>query len=1379
MNLADSEGQPLLKRQKRMFSWLASKKVPPVPSPDERRTYPNNYANFISRTFFWWLIPMLNVGYKRTLQAEDMYKLNYEQRIEYMYKKFSENLQKTAPKEYAKRQKKASNDERPLQEPIEGSFNQIPVTGMVVARVLLQTFWVEYTIAAIELTVANICSALSPLLQKALTNFVERRVYGLEPSVAKGVGYSIGCCLIVLFDGIFINHFFNRSMSVGAKVRAVLTKAILEKSYRLDSEGHHKFSTSKLTALMGTDLNRVDMALGFFPLGVFAPIPTVISIVLLVINIGVSSLVGIAMFIVSVVSIGLAIKSLLALRTSINKYTDKRVGLTKELVKDFKVIKFYSWEDSYEARIFLTRRKEMSFVYKMQSTRNYFIAYANSLPTISSMLAFCVLYAVDSTRSVGAVFSSLSLFQGLAMQFNLVPLVIATSTDMFVAFGRVAELFSCNEVPIDGIPSKPLDDEKLAIKVVDASFDWDTFEDDPNSDDEEDANKKKKKGHFWSKKKKEVEVDLTKAVTEVDREMASDSDTPTAGASESFQGLHNINLDIRKGEFIVVTGQIGSGKSSLLSALSGFMPKTKGEVYDNGDVLLCGSPWVENTTVRKNILFGSPLNESKYQEVIEACCLEDDLKLLPGGDNTEVGERGVTLSGGQKARLCLARAVYAERDIILLDDVLSAVDAKVGKTIIDKCLMGLLANKTRILATHQLSLISAADRMIFMDNSGALDVGSLDELLNRNTAFADLMEMSKKTEAKRKEGKKAEEELELKKVKTLKDLKEVKITKDEEKAVNRIKLDVFTNYLEFGSGIFGKSYLPLLILTMTIATFLSIFTNNWLAYWQENRFPSLTSGAYIGIYVMLAVLSIVFLTLEYWMMVYLSNNAARNLNLHATKALLHVPMSYIDTTPMGRILNRFTKDTDVCDNEMIEDYRLFINPFCQIVGITILCICYLPWFAIAVPPLAVVYIAIAGYYQASAREVKRLEAVQRSFVFTHFGESLGGMDTIKAYGATTRFLDGLNTRIDNQNEAYFITISNQRFLAIHLDTVATAFSLVICLLCCFRVFNISAASTGLLLTYVLNMAGLLSLMLRAFTQIENQMNSVERLNSYAKALPQEAAYHKPETSPPPTWPEHGEIVFDDVYLRYRPELPYVLKGVDLKANPGERIGFCGRTGAGKSTIMQCLYRLTEFEGHIYIDGVDIKTLGLNELRSKLSIIPQEPVLFTGSIRSNLDPFEEKTDEELWDALRRAGLIEDAELQTTKKQVKGDDNMHKFHLDQFVEDEGTNFSLGERQLITLARALVRDAKILILDEATSSVDYSTDSKVQKTIAKEFSTCTILCIAHRLKTILDYDRIAVVSAGEIVELDTPIALYKNGGSFREMCDQSSIGIDDFKS
>lgn len=1384
--------------QKRLLTPLLLKKVPPVPEEHGRREYPtiNNPLVWI---FFFWLWPVMRVGYKRTLEPNDLYRLNSKIQVETMAARFErifmKNLAKDQDAYIAIRAKSRGETLETSSVDRRTDLLDYEPSNTLCLRSVLSTFRTQYILGCIGMGLGLACATCNPLVSKELIHFVQLKALEMNVNMGHGVGYAIGVSAMVLVGSMLQNLGFYMTTMTGAQIRGMFTKLLLDKSFKLSARSRKRFPASKATSLMSTDVSRIDLGVGFSPWLIMFPIPMGISIGVLVYNLKASAMVGVGIMFFFLFVFGGLGSLLFVFRTRATKLTDLRVGYMKEVLNNLRMIKFYSWEVPYFKRIQDTRNNEMSNLMKMEVTRGVIISIASTLTLISSFAAFMVLYATasPSQRNPATIFSSVALFNLLASTFIVLPLSIASGTDAFIGLKRVGQYLAAEEIEEDEermttVNEKvDLDDRKIAIDVDNATFEWEIF--DIDSDDEEKSKKedltkeqKKQKKKEAKEKKARMKLKRQGLLVEEPKEMPAAFD------------LKNIDFTVRKGEFMVITGPIGSGKSSLLWALQGLMKRLSGSVKLNGSMTICGVPWIQNSTLRENIIFNSEYDEKWYNKVIYACCLQADLDILPAGDQTEIGERGITLSGGQKARVSLARAVYANADIILLDDVLSAVDSKVGRHIMDECFLGLLAGKTRILATHQLSLIGSADRVIYLKD-GSFFMGTLAGLLELNEDFKKLMAFSMRQADKDDDDESdTEEEGELHGSMLLKHSTRVsarrddnsskedgKLMTEEFKSVNAISWNVYKRYIGTGASGFKFGWVIPVALTGTVlSVFFTLFTNTWLSFWLEYKFKSKTDNFYIALYAVFTFLAVFTTIFQFCGIIAIMNRASRILNIRAVHRVLYVPMSYMDTTPMGRIINRFTKDTDVLDNEMGDRIAMIVFFFSFICGILILCIIYLPWFAIAVPIFVIVFAGFFNFYQASGREIKRVEAVQRSYVYNNFNETLTGMDTIKSYRKELVFADKNNSLIDRMNEAYFITVTNQRWLEVNLTAIATVFALVVSFLCVFRVFKISASSVGLLLSFVLDIAGMVSMLVVIFTEADQDMNSAERILEYTSDIPQEAPYTISETCPPPEWPQTGQIRFENVTMSYRPGLPPVLKNFNADVKPNEKIGVCGRTGAGKSSIMIALYRIVELSGgKIEIDGIDVLTLGLNNLRSKLSIIPQDPVLFRGTVRSNLDPFEERSDDELWDILRRARIIEEKDLEKIRVQSKDSEDLHKFHLDRTVEAEGENFSLGEKQMIAFARALVRGTKILILDEATSSVDYATDSKIQSAIIDEFSNCTILCIAHRLKTVLNYDRIMVLDQGEIKEFDTPLNLFNSRKSlFRQMCEKSKIKALDFK-
>lgn len=790
--------------------------------------------------------------------------------------------------------------------------------------------------------------------------------------------------------------------------------------------------------------------------------------------------------------------------------------------------------------------------------------------------------------------------------------------------------------------------------------------------------------------------------------------------------------------------------------------------------------------------------------------------MLPNGDMTEIGERGITISGGQKQRLNIARAIYFDADIVLMDDPLSAVDAHVGRHIFDNAILGLLKDKCRILATHQLWVLSRCDRIIWMEHGRIRAIDTFDNLMKNNVGFQQMMEsteIEKKDEAGLvpiNEGRDAGNGGQKKR-------KGAGLMQAEERAVASVPWSTYAAYVRASGTILNA---PFIIALLLLAQGSNITTSLWLSYWTSDKF-GFPTGTYIGVYAGLGAVQAILMFLFSFCLTVFGTRASKTMLRRAMTRVLRAPMAFFDTTPLGRITNRFSRDVDVMDNNLTDAMRMYFFTLSTILSVFALIIAFFHYFAIALVPLTVLFLLAASYYRASAREVKRFESVLRSNVFAKFGEGLSGTACIRAYGLRDRFVSELRDAIDDMNSAYYLTFSNQRWLAVRLDLIGNLLVLTTGILVVTSRFSVDPSIGGLVLSYILAIVQMIQFTVRQLAEVENGMNAVERLHYYGTQLEEEAPLHTVDV--PPSWPDKGEIVFDKVEMRYRPGLPLVLRGLSLHVMGGERIGIVGRTGAGKSSIVSTLFRLVELSGgHITVDGLDISTLGLGDLRSRLAIIPQDPTLFRGTVRSNLDPFGEHRDLELWSALRQANLVpEEAdsakpEAETAPSAPSSSSSSSSssaaavavsptsrqptaggvtaaaagaatpttgpriIHLDTVVEEDGLNFSLGQRQLMALARALVRNSRIIVCDEATSSVDAETDDRIQATIATAFRGRTLLCIAHRLRTIIGYDRICVLDKGEIAELGTPLELWSKpgGGIFRSMCDRSGIRGEDIR-
>ncbi|KAL9932849.1 hypothetical protein V8E36_008104 [Tilletia maclaganii] len=875
--------------------------------------------------------------------------------------------------------------------------------------------------------------------------------------------------------------------------------------------------------------------------------------------------------------------------------------------------------------------------------------------------------------------------------------------------------------------------------------------------------------------------------------------------------LHDVDLQIPRGELVAVVGRIGSGKSSLLSALAGEMRKQRGTVSFGGTVAyVAQQSWIQNLTFKQNILFGLSEEDDpgRYARVVEVCALEHDIELLPHGDRSEIGEQGVNLSGGQKARVSLARAAYYDADVCLLDDPLSAVDPHVGRHLMHKCIMEFMHGKTRLLVTHQLWALPLVDRILVMDDGKVVEQGTYSDLVSRpGGVFAALIEehgIKESAEQKDEEQEDKAEQAALppppaassssaKKPKAggRDDAAVAALMTDEEREVGAVSLKVYWRYLASAGSAW---WAPVLLSLMTLIQIAQIGNNLLLRYWSDDSIPGWKQGQYMGLYAGFGVAQAVFVFMGSFGVSLAGFYASLSLFKRSLGGVLNSPISFHETTPTGRIVNRLSKDVDTLDMQLPSNLFQFGNQLWTVLGTIGLVIYSYNWLGVMFPPLIIIYTIVQAYYRRTSREAKRLDSILRSKLYASFGETLTGLASIRAFRAQSRFVRMNESNIDYNNRAYYLTIAVQRWLSVRMDFLGNVLVLGIGLAAVGFRSSISPAVLGVALTYTLQITQSLSQMVQQLAQVEQDFNVVERVLYYTD-LPPEGPKLLPKDPPEERWPIQGTIEFRNVQLRYRPNLPLVLKGVSFTVRPGERVGVVGRTGAGKSSILVALWRLAPLAGgQILIDGLDITQVGFETLRKRVCVVPQDSVIFDHSLRFNVDPTGRATDAEMNAALRQVGLIveggpssgEGSGEPSVLSHGGGDGGAaavpvaaptkqaRKFTLDMPCRED--SFSAGQRQLIALARAIVKNTKVLALDEATSSADVESDATIQRWIAKHMDR-TLICIAHRLNTICFYDRVLVMDKGEVAEFDAPLTLFDRPDSiFRSMCDAAKITRDD---
>ncbi|XP_076438353.1 ATP-binding cassette sub-family C member 3-like [Babylonia areolata] len=1115
--------------------------------------------------------------------------------------------------------------------------------------------------------------------------------------------------------------------NMGMKIKTALVASVYRKALTMNSQAHRQFTTGAIVNFMAVDCQKLQSVSAQLWVLVSAPLQICLAFYFLSVKLGPSFLVGVAVLLVLAplnLRVAVAVRQYQARQLLLK---DQRLKMMNELLSGIKVIKLSAWEESFLQRVTEIRDNEIRCLRKVALFNTISVFNWICSPILMTMGTLLTYTFVSDRGSLdpGTAFVALSLFNIMKQPMNSLPNCISELVQSHVCLKRLRNFLSCDDLKSSDVCHNAA--EGVAIQVKNGTFTWDTG-------------------------------------------------SPPA--------LSRLQLEVTPGQLVAVIGPVGAGKSSLLSALLGEMLKVKGTVSLKGTVAYVPQQaWIQNRTLRDCVLFDNPVNSKRYRKVVRACALQTDIDALPAGHATEIGEKGVNLSGGQKMRVSLARAVYQDADVYLLDDPLSAVDSRVGKHIFRKVIgaSGMLKNKTRVLVTHGIHWLPMCDSIVVMEEGHIVQSGTYEQLLKHDGPFAQFLKtylrqdthnldpeiqkilsqmhvrvenitsdgMTSADEDKdrlRKKSTRPRERAEEGEAITRGQRFKGQLVQAERSQTGQIKGFVLKQLLRaFGVGAAGMS---LALLVMFNA--LGVGANIWLSRWTEDpllRRPRHNdtevfrqrTAVYVGVYAGLGGLQAV-MTLFFVGIIYLNMiTASKHLHSNMLNSLLHQPMRFFDTNPVGRILNRFSRDVDAVDGSMAKLVRMFASQVFTVLSVLVVITYGTPLFLGASLPLMLIYYLVQKFYIPCSRQLRRNESVSRSPIYSHFSETINGAASIRAFGVTQRFRSESERLVDQNNAFFYAFISASRWLRLRVELLG---NVVVVMAALFAVLSedVSAGLVGLSVSYALRVTGALNQLVQNSTQLESNIVSVERMVEYI-ALPQEPPWEVPSARPEARWPHRGVVRIHKYSTRYRPGLDLVLHGLSCTLHAGEKVGIVGRTGAGKSSLSLSLFRLLEaVEGNIVIDGVNIATIGLHDLRSRLTILPQDPVLFSGTLRFNLDPLGRCTDSEVWGALDQAHLKAFVEHQPARLLFQ-------------VEEGGHNLSVGQRQMVCLARALLRRTRVLILDEATASVDLQSDERIQTTLRTAFSHCTVLTIAHRLHTVMEYDKIMVLEQGRLQEMDSP--------------------------
>ncbi|KOM52354.1 hypothetical protein LR48_Vigan09g101300 [Vigna angularis] len=1138
----------------------------------------------------------------------------------------------------------------------------------------------------------------------------------------KNEGYVLAATFVAakLVECLSLRHWMFRFQQVGVRMQSMLVEMIYAKGLTLSCQSKELRSTGEIINLMTVDAERIGEFCWYMHDPWMCVLQLALALLILYRSVGVASLAALAATVI-VMLVNHPVASLQEkFQGKIMEFKDKRMKATSEILKNMRILKLQAWEMKFLSKIIQIRKSEETWLKKFLAGTATIRFFFHNAPTSIAVVTFGACVLVGIPLESGKVLSALATFRILQMPIYSLPDTISMIAQTKVSLDRISSFLRLDELQTDIVQKLPWGSSDKAIELVDGNFSWDLCS--PNAT------------------------------------------------------LKNINLNVYHGMRVAVCGTIGSGKSSLLSCIIGEVPKISGTLKICGTkAYVSQSPWIQSGKIEDNILFGKEMDSEKYEKVLEACSLTKDLEVLPFGDHTIIGEKGINLSGGQKQRVQIARALYQDADIYLFDDPFSAVDAHTGSHLFKECLLGLLKSKTVIYVTHQVEFLPDADLILVMREGRITQSGKYNDILKTGTDFMELVDahraaLSSIKSLERRSTFKASSATD-EKTNSLSDFEleqnvedihvendkpndtvepKGQLVQEEEREKGRVGFKVYWKYI---TTAYGGALVPFILLSQILTVGFQIASN----YWMTVATPvSATAETNIGcfklmvVYVALAIGSSIFTFATSFLAVIAGYKTATVLFDKMHLCIFRAPISFFDSTPSGRILNRASIDQSSLDMYIANILWAITLNLVQLLG-NVYVMSQAAWqvFIVLIPVMAA-SIWYQRYYSASARELARLVGTCQAPVIQHFSETISGSTTIRSFEQESRFNDINMKLIDRYSQPKLYSATAIEWLNFRLDILSTLI-FVFCLVFLVSFPNSMTAPgiAGLAVTYGLNLNTVQTRVIWFLCDLEKNIISVERILQYT-SLPSEAPLVIEDNQPDCSWPSFGEVHIWNLQVRYAPHLPIVLRGLTCTFTAGSKTGIVGRTGSGKSTLVQTLLRLIEpMDGKILIDNINISLMGIHDLRSRLSIIPQDPTMFEGTVRTNLDPLEEYTDEQIWEALDMCQLGDDVR----KKEGK---------LDSIVTENGENWSMGQRQLVCLGRVLLKKSKILVLDEATASVDTATDNIIQQTVKQHFSECTVITIAHRITSIIDSDMVLFLNQGLIEEYDSPKKLLKDKSS-----------------